>query len=79
MSRAALGHRPRNQTNEDRTQAAFKGGLAEITDIGVDEIALYGMDSFRPPGASQADHHSNQFAAAAVAVERVASDLIGPT
>ena len=52
----------RNGAGKTQILEALKEGDATIPGIGVDEIELYDMDSFRPPNSSQANRHGNQFA-----------------
>ena len=52
----------RNGAGKTQLLGALKEGQAVIPGIGVDEIEMYDMDSFRPPNATQADRHANQFA-----------------
>ena len=54
----------RNGAGKTQLLGALKEGLAVAPNIGVDEIELYDMDSFRPPNANRADHNANQFAQA---------------
>ena len=52
----------RNGTGKTQLLGALKEGLAVVPGIGVDEIELYDMVSFRPPNAGGANRHANQFA-----------------
>ena len=63
----------RNGAGKTQLLDALKEGMAVISDIGVDEIELYDMVSFRSPNSGAANRHTNQFA-------KVAADayLVGP-
>ena len=52
----------RNGAGKTQLLEALKEGLAAISGIGVHEIELYDMGSFRPPNAGAANRHANQFA-----------------
>ena len=52
----------RNGAGKTQLLGALKEGQAQIPGIGVNEIELYDMNSFRPPNASHADRHANLFA-----------------
>ena len=54
----------RNGAGKTQLLAAIKGGQAAIPGIGVDEIELYDMNSFRSPNTSGAGRHVNRFAQA---------------
>ena len=52
----------RNGAGKTQLFGALKEGLAQIPGIGVDEIELYDMVSFRSPNAGAANRRANQFA-----------------
>ena len=54
----------RNGAGKTQLLAALKGGQAVMPGIGVHDIELYDMVSFRPPDAEVAGRHANQFAKA---------------
>ena len=52
----------RNGVGKTQLLCALKEGQAVIPTIGVSEIELYDMDSFRPPNTDAADRSTSQFA-----------------
>ena len=52
----------RNGAGKTQLLEALNEGQAVIPGIGVDEIELYNMVSFRAPNSNEANRHSNQFA-----------------
>ena len=52
----------RNGAGKTQILSALDEGVATIPGIGIDEIELYNMVSFRTPNASQANRQANQFA-----------------
>ena len=52
----------RNGAGKTQLLDALKQGSAEIPGIGVNEIEMYNMASFRPPNTGSAGRHANQFA-----------------
>ncbi len=52
----------RNGAGKTQLLDALREGKAVIASIGVDEIEMYDMSSFRPPNAGGANRHSNNFA-----------------
>ena len=54
----------RNGAGKTQLFDSVKQGLAVIPSIGVDEIELYNMGSFRPANAGAANRNANQFARA---------------
>ena len=54
----------RNGAGKTQLLDSLKEGLAVIPGIGLDEIELYNMDSFRSPNAGAANRNANQFARA---------------
>ena len=52
----------RNGVGKTQLLGALKEGQAVIPTIGVSEIELYDMDSFRPPNTDVADRNTSQFA-----------------
>ena len=52
----------RNGVGKTQLLGALKEGQAVIPTIGVSEIELYDMDSFRPPNTDAADRNTSQFA-----------------
>ena len=52
----------RNGAGKTQLLAALKGGQAVMPGIGVGDIELYDMVSFRPPNAEIANRHATQFA-----------------
>ena len=52
----------RNGVGKTQLLGALKEGQAVIPAIGVGEIELYDMDSFRPPNTNVADRNTSQFA-----------------
>ena len=52
----------RNGVGKTQLLGALKEGQAVIPAIGVGEMELYDMDSFRPPNTNEADRNTSQFA-----------------
>ncbi len=52
----------RNGAGKTQLLEALMQGAAKIPNIGVDDIELYDMVSFRSPNAGNANRHANQFA-----------------
>ncbi len=52
----------RNGAGKTQILDALKQGTAQVPGIGVDEIELYNMVSFRPPNAGAANRQANHFA-----------------
>ena len=52
----------RNGVGKTQLLGALKEGQAVIPAIGVGEMELYDMDSFRPPNTKEADRNTSQFA-----------------
>lgn len=52
----------RNGAGKTQLLEALQKGLAAIPGVSVDEVEMYGMDSFYPPNTGTAGRHANQFA-----------------